>query len=95
MTVFEISDIKYFMGRLLGSPMFDHFLLTEAHICAGITYTLDGHINDSFYSEDDLENLHLKGFSYLPFSFLRGTCFDMIKGKNTPIFLPMVYTGTW
>ena len=91
MTVFEISDIKYFMGRLLGSPMFDHFLLTEAHICAGVTYTLDGHINDSFYSEDDLETLHLKGFSYLPFSFLRGTCFDMIKGKNTPVSFRFVF----
>ena len=91
MTAFEISDIKYFMGRLLGSTMFDHFLLTEGVIRAGITYTLDGHINASFYSEEDLEQLHLKGLSYLPFSYLRGTCFQMIKGKNTPLSFRFVF----
>lgn len=91
MTVFEISDIKYFMGRLLGSSMFDHFLLTEANICAGITYTLDGHINDAFYSQEDLEQFHLEDLEYLPFSFLRGTCFHMIKGKNTPLSFRFVF----
>lgn len=91
MTAFEISDIKHFMSQLLGTSLFDHFLLTEGIISTGITYTIDGHINDSFYSEADIENLRLQNLSYLPFGQLRGTCFSIIKGKNTPVSFHFVF----
>ncbi|MCU6763209.1 Uncharacterised protein [uncultured Roseburia sp.] len=85
MTAFEISDIKHFMNQLLLTSLFDHFLFTEGTISTGVTYTIDGHINDSFYSEADLKELKLQDLDYLPFGQLRSTCFSIIKGKNTPV----------
>lgn len=91
MTVFEISGIRHFMSRLLGSSLFDHFLLVEGSINAGITYTLDGRINKSFFPETDMEELHLQNLDCIPFSCVRNTCFEIIRGKNTPVSFHFVF----
>lgn len=91
MTAFTISDIKQFMNRLLGSPLFDNFLLSEAMIQTGVTYQIDGSLQKSFYSEDQLAELGIADDPFVPFSLVRGNCFDLIKGKNVPLAFRFVF----
>ena len=79
------------MNKLLRSEIFDHFFLQEAVITGGATYTLNGQITKGFYSEEELTELHLNGYRFLPFSMLRGNCFDLIKGKKTPSSFRFVF----
>lgn len=91
MTAFTISDIKQFMNRLLGSPLFDNFLLSEAMIQTGITHQIDGSLQKSFYTEEQLEELGIADYPFAPFSLVRGNCFDLIKGKNVPLAFRFVF----
>ena len=84
MIAVELTDVKDFMNKLLRSETFDHFLMQEAVITGAATYTINGQITKGFYSEEELEEQHLVDCRFLPFSMLRGNCFDLIKGKKTP-----------
>lgn len=87
----KLTDIKHFMNQLLRSDTFDHFLLQEAVITNGASFTIDGHIHTDFYSEEEVEEHHLAGCSALPFSMLRGCCFDLIKGKKPPTSFQFIF----
>ena len=84
MIALELTNIKDFMNKLLKTETFDHFLLQEAVLSSAASYVIDGHITNGFYSESELEELGLTGLKMLPFSSLRGNCFDLIKGTHTP-----------
>ena len=91
MIALKITDIKNFMNKLLRSETFDHFLLQEAVITSCATYTINGQITKEFYTTEELEDLHLNGHRFLPFSMLRANCFDLIKGKKTPATFRFVF----
>lgn len=91
MTAFEISEIKAFMSRLLGSPLFDHFLLSEATIQTVVTYHIDGQLHPSFFPAEELEERHLSNCPCAPFSLLRESCFAMMKGKNVPLSFQFIF----
>ena len=91
MIALELTDIKDFMNKLLRSEVFDHFLLQEATITSSATYNINGQITKGFYTEEELEELHLTGCRFLPFSMLKGNCFDLIKGKKTPSSFRFVF----
>ncbi len=93
MTAFEICDIKQFMSQLLASPLFDNFLLSEATIQTNVTYQIDGQLQTGFYQEDQLEALGISPDTckYVPFSLVRGNCFDLMKGKNIPLSFRFVF----
>ena len=85
MTALQITSMKNFMNRLLISESFDIFLLEEAVIGTANTFTIDGHINkDFFQGEDDGSNSEMPKLR--PWSELKGLCFELIKGKRTPLF---------
>ncbi len=87
----QLTDIKDFMNKLLKSDAFDHFLLQEAVIGSAAVYTIDGRITKEAYTETEREELGLTGYPALPFSMLRGNCFDLIKGKRTPYYFKFVF----
>ncbi len=91
MIALEITDVKDFMNKLLRNEVFDHFLLQEAVITGAATYTINGQLTKGFYSEDEVEEHQLSGCRFLPFSMLRGNCFDLIKGKKTPSSFRFVF----
>jgi len=91
MIALELTDVKDFMNKLLRSATFDHFLLQEAVITSGATYTINGQITKGFYSEEELKELQLEGCRFLPFSMLKTNCFDLIKGKKTPSAFRFVF----
>ena len=85
MTAFQITSMKHFMNRLLVSDSFDVFLLEEAVIGVANTFTIDGHVNKDFFRSGD--NEETENFpEFRSWGEMRGLCFDLIKGKRTPLF---------
>lgn len=84
MKAFQLTEKKEFMNLLLRSSTFDNFLLSEASIHTAVKYDIDGRLNPSFYSQEELEEQHLSGLAYMPYGRLRPAFFELIKGRFTP-----------
>lgn len=84
MTSFQITELKNFMGKLLGTGCFDSFLLAEATVCTSVEYTIDGHINKEFYTREEQEDPQICPYDFASWSDMRPICFEMIKGKRSP-----------
>ena len=89
MIALQITSMKQFMNQLLTSDTFDMFLLEEAVISTSCTFTIDGHINRDFYGSEGGETVELP-YEFRPWSEVKGLCFDLIKGKRTPLFFRFV-----
>lgn len=85
----KLIDIKHFMNTLLLEETFDRFLLSEATIKTGTTYTIDGKINQSFY--DTEEQGMLNGRTHCYFKEQRPLLFSLMKGKKTPLSFRIVF----
>ena len=101
MTAVQITSMKDFMNKLLLSDTFDCFLLEEAVVGTANTFTIDGHINKEFFSGENTEissstkasdnkEPPTSGRDFRPWSEMKGLCFDLIKGKRTPLFFRFV-----
>ncbi len=91
MKVFQITNIKDFMNKLLLSELFDHFLLSEASIQTKVTYIIDGRLTKDFWTKEELEEEGLCSLPYAPFSLLRSDCCNLIKGKKTPAAFKFIF----
>lgn len=89
MIALQISSLKNFMNQLLAGDTFDAFLLEEATIRTASTYTIDGHINRDFFPPEE-RNEELLPYEFQPWSEIKGLCFNLIKGKHTPLFFKFV-----
>jgi len=89
MIALQINSMKQFMNHLLVADTFEPFLLEEAVIGTASTFTIDGHVNQAFYSNDESDATEQK-YDLRPWSELKGLCFDLIKGKRTPLFFRFV-----
>jgi len=89
MIALQITSMKQFMSELLTSDAFDIFLLEEATISTAITISIDGHVNVDFYPIAE-RTPELLPYEYQPWSEMKGLCFDLIKGKRTPLNLKFV-----
>lgn len=90
MLALHITSLKILMNQLLAGDTFDIFLLEEAVISTANTYTIDGHINMDFYPLEE-RNAELIPYEFQPWSELKGLCFNLIKGKRTPIYFKFVF----
>lgn len=89
MIALEILSMKNFMSHLLSGETFDIFLLEEATISTANSYTIDGHMNVDFFPPQERDQDHIP-YAFRPWSELKGLCFDLIKGKYTPLFFKFV-----
>ena len=89
MIALQITSMKQFMSSLLAGDAFDIFLLEEATIQTATTVTIDGHVNVEFYPISD-RTPQVIPYEYQPWSELKGLCFDLIKGKYTPLYFKFV-----
>ena len=80
MIALQITSMKNFMNHLLVADTFDPFLLEEATVSTALTVTIDGHINKEDCIPWDLQS----------WSKIKGLCFDLIKGKHTPLYFKFV-----
>ena len=84
MIALQITSMKQFMNQLLAADTFDMFLLEEAMISTSCTFTIDGHINHEFFRSDDRDSVE-PPYDFRPWNEIKGLCFDLIKGKRTPL----------
>lgn len=87
----KIIDVKDFMSKLLISDTFNKFLLSEAIITTGNTFTIDGHLNKEFYSTEELEEYNLTEQNISSWEALKPFCLELIKGKKTPLHFKIVF----
>lgn len=90
MIALQLPEVRVFMNKLLCTEIFDKFLLQEASIQGNISYHIEGALHRDFYTEEELEQEHLNGLSFIPYGKVRTQCFDLIKGKRTPVFFKFV-----
>ncbi len=96
MLALRFTQTKNFMERLLLSPTFDRFLLSEASITTAATVSIDGHFHPDFYPEaDEEENAPVRADRGLIYwEQLRPTCFQLIRGKHTPLSFSFISVWT-
>ena len=82
------TDIKKFMNSLLVGDTFDKFLLEEASITTFNTFTIDGHIQKDFFSEEELASLSDSTLS--TWATIKPICFNLIKGNKLPLRFKIV-----
>lgn len=92
MIALEIKGTKNMMNVLLRSEQFDSFLVEKAVVTTFNTFHIDGHLVKDFYDSEELEELEKNEKSTL-FSYwneIRPVCFQLIKGKKTPVSFKVV-----
>ena len=85
MQAFQIKELKNFMAKLLATDTFDCFLLAEATITTYNTFIIDGHLVKDFFTGDVNDDTELSLQEFSEWKDMRGLCFDLIKGKRTPV----------
>ena len=90
MKAYKIKELKIFMSRLLGSSAFDGFLLAEASITTYNTFFIDGRINKDFFTSNLNDADALPPYEFSMWQDMRNLCFDLIKGKLTPVGFKLV-----
>lgn len=92
MIAFEIKVTKDFMNSLLRSEQFDSFLVEETVITTFNTFHIDGHLVKDFYSSEEWEELENspKSTVFSSWNDIRPVCFQLIKGKKTPVSFKVV-----
>lgn len=86
----QINSKREFTRHLFLADTFDSFLLEEAIIKTANTYIIDGHVNNDYYSEEELLDQPELNCEFTPWSKMKSLCFDLIKGKKTPLFFKFV-----
>lgn len=86
----EILDIKLFMQLLFQTDALDTYEFISSELRTDMSYSLDGHINKEFFTEEELTTLDLNNTSYLPWKLAKEKIFTLIKGKKTPSQIKIV-----
>ncbi|MCD8222054.1 MAG: DUF5721 family protein [Clostridiales bacterium] len=76
------EDLKSATSRLFVKDTFDRWLLREAVIVTFNVFTIDGHIRQGYYSDEELEEKQIEALS--TWKMIRPFCFELIKGKKLP-----------
>ena len=84
MNAYQIKELKNFMAKLLVTDTFDDFLLEEATITTYNTFVIDGRMVKEFFSGDTNGDA-LPESEFSAWKDMKGLCFDLIKGKRTPV----------
>lgn len=91
MLALQITALKPFMNALLAGDLFDIFLLEEASVAAAVTYTIDGRLNKDFFPSDEWADKTLHPYEFAAWKDMKGICFQLIKGKRTPLHFQFVF----
>ena len=102
MIALSILDLKKFMSAFLIGGLFDEYSLIEAQITTFCTFSIDGRLEKAFYQDrseiSGEEGAPLlpqedagTGAEYVAWKQVRPYCFEIIKGKKTPLFFKFVF----
>lgn len=99
MRLTKITGVKQFMNKLLIENAFDSFLISEAVIKTGNSFVIDGHINEDFYSAEELASLEAESIKdgriyskkLSRWSSIKPFALSVMKGKKTPVYFKMSF----
>jgi len=86
----EILDIKLFMQLLFQTDALDSYEFVSSELRTDMSYSLDGHINRDFFTEEEQSTLGIGHAAYLPWHLAKEKIFSLIKGKKTPSQLKII-----
>ncbi len=89
MIALQLLEVKDCMHKLLLSDTFDNFSFIDGSITTFVTFTFDGYIHKEYYNTDEQEELTLNK-EFTTWGEMREHCFQIIKGKNTPLSFKFV-----
>ncbi len=92
MTALEIKVTKSIMNALLVTEQFDDFFVEEVAVTTFNSFYIDGRIVKEFYSSEELEEQNNSGktLEFSCWKMIRPICFQLIKGKKTPVSFKVV-----
>jgi len=82
MIALRAEDVRTFTSKLFVKEDFDQFLVKEIEIVTFNRFTIDGHIRQGYFGEEELEERKIEELS--SWKMLRPICFALIKGKKLP-----------
>lgn len=82
MIALKVEDVRTFTSKLFVKEDLDRFLVREIEIVTYNRFTIDGHIRQGYFGEEELEEGKIEEFS--SWKMLRPLCFNLIKGKKLP-----------
>jgi len=94
MIALQFIDIKDFMYQFLCTDLFDQFLLQEAAITTYVTHSIEGRLHLDFFPNDTVDAERREALAkegLIPFSMVRPLCFDLIKGKQSPLSFKFIF----
>ena len=80
MIALKVEDVKTFTSKLFLKEDFDSFLVKEVNIVTYNNFSIDGHIRQGYYTDEELEENQIEFFS--SWKVLRPVCFSLIKEKS-------------
>lgn len=85
MTFLSINDTAAFMNKLLVKDSFDDFETVSITLSTFADYTINGRINKNFFDDE-----HNPEAEYSDWGTFKPTCYNLIKGRRTPLKLHIV-----
>ena len=85
----QIENVKTFMNKLLIEDKFDSLLTTGVSITTYNTFTIDGHIQKDFFTGEEIQEL--PDTEIVSWKTIKPFCYDIIKGKKTPLKFKIVF----
>lgn len=92
MLALQITNMKDFMSKLFLKETFDPFYLVESSIVTANTFSIDGRIKKEYFTTE--ENEERQQAEYSTWGALRPFCFQLIKGKKTPLSIKLIFRLT-
>lgn len=89
MVSLKIENIKEFMSELLTGTTFDFLCVAEIKLKTFCTYSINGHINPEFYSDEELSSL--KDSEFCSWKNLKSVCYQLIKGSKAPDYFKISF----
>ena len=85
MIALQIEHIRDFMNKLLLTPSFDTFRVSEATITTFTTFSIDGIFHPEFYDNDQIDGPDAFAESQISWESIRPFCLSVFKGKRLPL----------
>ena len=85
MIALQIEHIRDFMNKLLLTPSFDTYRVSEATITTFTTFSIDGILHPEFYDSDLIDSPDGSAESQISWESIRPFCLSVFKGKQLPL----------
>ena len=90
MIAIQMDHIKEFMNKLLLTPVFDDFLVSEGSITTFTTFTVDGQLHREFYDSDE-QPVSDPDTDQVTWGMIRSFCLQIFRGKRLPLSFRFVF----